>query len=95
MWTYGDYEYYSSWNGDYTDPATGGTITLYIGPPAGAGTGSGCGRMNIDGANSAVSYYGDGMFTPYDKDMYFWLIDENIIKVQYPDDPNVYFYERN
>ena len=51
--------------------------------------------MNIDGANSAVSYYGDGMFTPYDKDMYFWLIDENIIKVQYPDDPNVYFYERN
>lgn len=95
VWTYGDYEYYSSWNGDYTDPATGGTITLYIGPPAGAGTGSGCGRMNIDGANSAVSYYGDGMFTPYDKDMYFWLIDENIIKVQYPDDPNVYFYERN
>ncbi|MBO7096521.1 MAG: FecR domain-containing protein [Lachnospiraceae bacterium] len=95
VWTYDDYEYYSERNGDYKDPITGSKFTLYIGTPAGAGTGSGCGRMVFGEDNAFISYYGDGMFyTDYDGGMYFWLTDDDFIRVQYPDDPYSYFFEK-
>ena len=96
VWTYDDYEYYSVRNGDYTNYLTGRKFSLYIGAPAGAGTGSGCGRIVFGEDNSFLSYYGDGMFyTDYDGGMYFWLTDDDTIRVQYPDDPCSYFFEKD
>ena len=90
-WSYSDYGYYSAWNGDYKDPETGMTITLYVGAPATGGVGSG--RMVVSGTNSNIVYCGDDMFlSQYEDGTLFWLTEENIIKVRFPSDSQIYWF---
>ena len=90
-WSYSDYVYYSAWNGDYKDPETGMTITLYVGAPATGGVGSG--RMVVSGTNSNIVYCGDDMFlSQYEDGTLFWLTEENIIKVRFPSDSQIYWF---
>ena len=90
-WSYSDYGYYSAWNGDYKDPGTGMTITLYVGAPATGGVGSG--RMVVSGTNSNIVYCGDDMFlSQYEDGTLFWLTEENIIKVRFPSDSQIYWF---
>ena len=67
------------------------TITLYVGAPATGGVGSG--RMVVSGTNSNIVYCGDDMFlSQYEDGTLFWLTEENIIKVRFPSDSQIYWF---